>query len=247
MRLQNKIALITGGGGEVGLAAAGRFLGEGASVVLCDYSRESLAAAEAELGDTGGRVRAIQADVRSLAEMERAAAFAVDAFGRVDILLTSAGIARHMPLSEMDFPTWRAVLDINLDGVFTSCKAVVPYMRAQRCGRIVNISSICGRTGRPNVGVNYAASKAGIIGLTMQLAYELGPDNITVNAIAPAALNSRFNDSMPPEMVAKFSEGSRLGRMGEPIEVAHAAVFLASDESAWTTGEVLDMNGGLYY
>lgn len=247
MRLKDKIAVITGGGGEVGLACAHRFLAEGASVLLLDHAQPALDSAAAALPAHAGRVCTMAADVRSLEQMEAAARFAADELGRIDILLTSAGIARHLPVQEMDMENWKAVLAVNLDGVFTACKAVVPYMQRQRYGRIVNISSICGRTGRPNVGVNYAASKAGVIGLTVSLAYELGPQGITVNAIAPAALNSRFNDNMPPEQVAKFAEGSRIGRMGEPLEVAYAAVFLASDESAWTTGEVLDMNGGLYF
>jgi len=247
MRLKDKTVIITGGGGEVGLASAFQFLKEGARVVLLDISDNALDAAASSLQEYQERVRTLKADVRSLAEMAEAARFTVEAFGGIDILLTCAGIARHKPITQMSFESWKEVLDVNMDGVFTACKAVTPHMQRQHYGRIVHISSICGRTGRPNVGVDYAASKAGVIGLTMMLSYELGPDNITVNAIAPAALKGHFNDAMPPEKVAKLVEGSRLGRMGNPVEVAYAAVYLASDEAAWITGEVLDMNGGLYY
>ena len=142
---------------------------------------------------------------------------------------------------------WQAVIDVNLTGVFHSVKSVVPIMKKQRQGHIVLISSIGGRTGRPGVGVNYAASKAGVNGMAMNLAYALGPWNINVNSIAPGPLKGRMFLTMKPEQVEKLSSGCPLGRIGEMSDIAAAIAYLGSDEASWTTGEVLDVNGGLQF
>jgi NAD(P)-dependent dehydrogenase (short-subunit alcohol dehydrogenase family) len=146
----------------------------------------------------------------------------------------------------MTLDDWRWVLDINLTGTFTACKAVVPKMRKAGGGRIVAISSVGGRTGRPRVGVNYAASKAGVDGLVMCLARELGTFNITVNSIAPGPLAGRMTASMPPDDVKRLIGTACIERLGRPDDIASAAVYLASDEAGWVTGEVLDVNGGVY-
>jgi NAD(P)-dependent dehydrogenase (short-subunit alcohol dehydrogenase family) len=247
MRLNNKVAIITGGGGDIGCASAKKFLEEGASVVLVDYNADLLKKAEETFAQYKDKVRIYMANVKHLYEMENAAAFTIKEFGRIDILLTCAGIAKHMPIDQMPVEVWNDVMDTNIDGVFNSCKAVVPEMKKNNYGRIVHISSLGGRTGRPGVGVNYAASKAAVIGLTQLLSYELGPNNITVNAVAPGPLNGRMTATFPPEMVARLKNGVRIERLGLPEEVAYAVVYLASDEAGWTTGEVLDVNGGLYY
>ncbi|MDF2892122.1 MAG: 3-oxoacyl-(acyl-carrier-protein) reductase [Clostridia bacterium] len=247
MRLNNKIAIITGGGGDIGCASAKKFLEEGASVVLVDYNADLLKKAEETFAQYKDKVRIYVANVKHLYEMENAAAFTIKEFGRIDILLTCAGIAKHMPIDQMPVEVWNDVMDTNIDGVFNSCKAVVPEMKKNNYGRIVHISSLGGRTGRPGVGVNYAASKAAVIGLTQLLSYELGPNNITVNSVAPGPLNGRMTGTFSPEMVARLKNGVRIERLGLPEEVAYAVVYLASDEAGWTTGEVLDVNGGLYY
>jgi NAD(P)-dependent dehydrogenase (short-subunit alcohol dehydrogenase family) len=245
MRLENKVALITGGGGDIAAAIARRFVGEGAKVVLTDVDGALLAAARQTLA-AGAAVETVAGDVCRLEDMERAADAAEQAYGRLDILVACAGVIRHLPIDRMTLDDWRWVLDVNLTGTFTACKAVVPRMKNAGGGRIVAISSVGGRTGRPRVGVNYAASKAGVDGLVMCLARELGTFNITVNSIAPGPLAGRMTASMPPEDVKRLIGTACIERLGRPDDIANAAVYLASDEAAWVTGEVLDVNGGVY-
>ena len=247
MRLKDKIAMITGCGGDIGSTSARMFLEQGASVVLVGHHEESLQNTFNQLKEYSLRLRIFVGDVADFDDMRDAAAYTVTEFGRIDILLTCAGIARHMPIDQMTVDIWKLVMKTNIDGVFNICKAVVPYMKEQKYGRIAHVSSIGGRTGRPGVGVNYAASKAAVIGLTQCLSYELGPDNITINAIAPGPLNGRMTGTLQPEFVARLKNGVRIERLGLPEEVAYAAVYLCSDEAGWTTGEVIDINGGLYY
>ncbi|MHB1391515.1 MAG: SDR family NAD(P)-dependent oxidoreductase [Clostridia bacterium] len=247
MRLENKIAIITGSGGDIGGISARLFLEQGASIVLVGFHKETLQETSDQLKEFSTRLRIFVGDVAEYDDMKAAAAYTAREFGRIDILMTCAGIARHMPIDQMPVDIWEIVMKTNIDGVFNACKAVVPYMKNQKYGRIANIASIGGRTGRPRVGVNYAASKAAVVGLTQCLSYELGPDNITVNAIAPGPISGRMTNNLPPEMVDGLKNGVRIGRLGLPAEVAYAAIYLCSDEAAWTTGEVIDINGGLYY
>lgn len=170
----------------------------------------------------------------------------IERWGKVDALVATAGIIRHLPIDEMSEKDWQDVIDINLSGVFHACKAVVPSMKERRYGRIVLISSIGGRTGR-NVGVNYAASKAGVNGIAINLAYTLAPWNITVNSVAPGPLKGRMFESMPKDRQESLAAAIPLKRLGELADAAAAVAYLASDDAAWTTGEVLDVNGGLQY
>ena len=231
MRLQNKVAVFVGGGSEIASAAVKMFIKEGAKALLADYNAQELGKAAA-LADTGDAVQTCVADVRSLADMENAMRSAHEAFGSVDIVVNCAGIILHKPIDEMVPEEWQRVLDVNLTGVFNSCKAATPYMKKQKYGRIVNVSSISGRTARPGNGVNYAASKAGVIALTQTLARELAPWNITVNAVAPGPLKGRMFHGMAPELVENLEKGIPLGRVGEMDEIAYALLFLASDESS---------------
>lgn len=248
-RYTDKVALITGGGGEMARAITQRLLSEGSFVVLFDISQKLLDETVADLEKRGtdiSRIKTITGDVRSYEDNERAAAFSVNTFGKIDVLVTTAGIIRHSSIDEMTEQSWKDVIDINLTGTFYSVKAAVPSMKEQRYGRIVMISSLAGRTGRPGVGVNYAASKAGIIGMTMLLGYELGPHNITVNAVAPGPIKGCMTDS-DPELMTRLRAGTRIQRLGEMTEIAAAVAYLGSDDASWTTGEVLDVNGGLQY
>ena len=165
----------------------------------------------------------------------------------LDTLVATAGIIRHCPIDEMTEAQWQDVVDINLTGVFHAVKSVVPSMKERKYGHIVVISSIGGRTGRPGVGVNYAATKAGVNGLVMCLGYELGPWQITVNSVAPGPLKGKMFAGMTQDRIESLSAGIRLQRMGELSDVAAAIAYLGSDDAAWTTGEVLDVNGGLQY
>ena len=192
------------------------------------------------------KVREYVADARKYEEIEAAVEAAMKEFGRIDILVNCAGILIHKPIDVLTIQEWQDVIDINLTGIFNSCKAVTPGMKERKYGRIVNISSIGGRTGRPGVGVNYAAAKAGIVGLTQTLARELAPWEITANVIAPGPLKGRMFFGMEQHLIDGLIKNIPLGRVGEMGEIAYAILYLASDEAAWTTGEVLDVNGGAY-
>lgn len=215
---------------------------EGAELFLIDVNRQALEAYRNEYP----WARICPADASDYGQMEAAMRRAQEELGRIDILLNVCGIIRHLPIDEMAEEDWQKVIDVNLTGYFHSCKCVVPYMKAERYGRIVNISSLGGRTGRPGVGVNYAASKAGVIGMTQLLARELAPWNITVNAIAPGPLQGEMFSSMTKENQNRLAEGIPLGFLGNMEQIAYGIVYLASDESSYTTGEVLDINGGIY-
>lgn len=167
--------------------------------------------------------------------------------GRPITVANSTLILRHFPIDELTEEQWQDVIDINLTGVYHSVKAAVPYMKEQKYGRVVLISSIGGRTGRPGVGVNYAAAKAGVNGMAMCLGYELGPWNITVNSVAPGPLKGKMFLSLSQDKVDKLSAGVRIPRLGELDDIAAAIAYLGSDDASWTTGEVLDVNGGLQY
>lgn len=246
MRLKDKIAVLIGGASEIAAATGRMFLDEGASLVLVDVSREGLDRVSAQYESAAERVGTFVGDVRSYEQMQDAVAFALKAFGRVDIVVNCAGILIHKPIDVLTVQEWQDVMDINITGVFNACKAVVPSMKRERYGRIVNVSSVGGRTGRPGVGVNYAASKAGIVGLSRTLAKELAPWNITVNVVAPGPLNGRMFLGMAPELIRELEKNIPLGRVGEMDEIAYAILYLASDEASWTTGEVLDVNGGAF-
>lgn len=248
-RFENKIVLITGAG-DIATATAKRLLKEGAKVALVDFSENSLSDAAHMLESEGWGadwVMTRPCDVRSLADCENAAKTVKEKWQRVDVLVATAGILRHFPIDEMTEQQWQDVIDINLTGVYHSVKAVVPLMKEQNYGRIVLISSIGGRTGRPGVGVNYAAAKAGVNGMTMCLGYELGPWNITVNSVAPGPLKGKMFLSLSQDKVDKLSAGVRIPRLGELDDIASAIAYLGSDDASWTTGEVLDVNGGLQY
>ena len=247
MRLQGKKALITGGSGTIGRAIVKIFLKEGADVTVVSFSEEEFERVKGDWDGYMDHVRFFKADVTRLEEMEAAAAFTVQEFGRIDILVVAAGILRHMHLKDMTPEVWQSVIDTNLTGTFNSCKAVYPSMAENHYGRMVLISSLGGRTGRPHAGVNYAASKAGMTGIAMNLAQNLGCDGITVNCVAPGPIESEMMNSQPPEVLKALMAPGAIKRMGTPEEVAWACVYLASDEAGYTTGEVLDVNGGMCY
>lgn len=246
MRLKDKVAVFIGGASEIATATGKKFIREGASLLLADANKEFLNRAFLEYNEGQSRVKALCADARDYEEMQDVMRYAVAEFGKVDIVVNCAGILIHKPIDVLTVDEWNDVLDINLTGMFNTCKAVTPHMKERSYGRIINISSVGGRTGRPGVGVNYAAAKAGVIGLSQTLAKELAPWNITVNVVAPGPLRGRMFLGMAPELVCELERNIPLGRLGTMDEIAHAIVYLASDEAAWTTGEVLDVNGGVY-
>jgi 3-oxoacyl-[acyl-carrier protein] reductase len=244
MELQNLVCAVTGSGKGLGKAIAEKFYAEGAKVVFWD--RSGLAKeVKAAVDPSGERTLYVRADVREEEQVKQAAAQIVAKFGRIDVLVNNAGISRHKPLLDMTVELWDEVVDTNLKGVFLCCKAIAPYMKEIKRGKIVNIASLGGRTGRPGVGINYAASKAGVVGITQLLAKELGPAGIYVNAIAPGPILTEQTKQYPPEVFASWNAGRTIIKDGLPEDVADLATFLASRRSDWITGTTTDINGGI--
>ncbi len=244
--LAGKVALITGASRGIGRAIAEAMAAQGATVVV-NYRRQAEAAAEVVAGveAQGGRALAVAADVSQYSAAHTLVKTALDAFGQIDILVNNAGITRDTLLPLMNEEQWDEVIAANLKSAFNCCKAVVrPMIRRKQGGRIINISSVSGLRGQAGQ-TNYAASKAGLYGLTQSLARELGPRRITVNAIAPGYIPTDLTADLPADLVNKMMEWIPLGRLGEAREVAHLAVFLASDWAAYITGEIIRVDGGL--
>jgi 3-oxoacyl-[acyl-carrier protein] reductase len=252
MRLEGRIALVTGAAGGIGGAVARRFAQEGAALCLAD--RSGTEAVEAAVAAVGGRSIRTAVDVTRRAEMGEAVATTLAAFGRLDILVNVAGIVSLGPAATLAEEEWDRVLDVNLKGTFLACQAVIPAMRRQRYGRIVNLGSVIGKNGgnpRPWIdpaeqdrasNAAYGASKAGVHALTFFLARELAADGITVNAVAPGPVASAMTKDFPATLRALIP----VGRMGHADDVAAAVLFLAGEEAGFVTGEVLDVNGGMW-
>jgi len=243
--LKDKVCLITGAARGLGEAIARRFLDAGARLMLCDVNGEAAEKLAGSLDASRRRVLAQRVDVTAEGDVQAAVDKAVEHFGRIDVLVNCAGIIKHCPIEQMSLEAFESVLRVNLTGIFLCCRAVVPVMKKQGKGKIVNLASIGGRTGRPGVGVNYAASKAGVIGLTQTLAREAGSGGIYVNAIAPGPILTELTKQVGPEVFAKWNAGRAVNKDGLPEDVAAAALFLASDQSDWITGATLDINGGI--
>ncbi|MGD2148892.1 MAG: 3-oxoacyl-[acyl-carrier-protein] reductase [Anaerolineae bacterium] len=245
MDLRDKVAVVTGASRGIGRAIALELAGLGASVVV-NYRSNAGAATEVveAIEAEGGQAVAVQADVGDFEQAARLIKTATETMGRVDILVNNAGTTRDQLLMLMKEDDWDVVLRTNLKSAFNCCKAVARQMVRQRGGRIVNVSSvsgICGQGGQ----TNYSASKAGLIGFTKSLAKELGPRNVTVNAIAPGFVVTDLTADLPEELAEQAIEVTPLRRMGRPEEIAHAVAFLVSDRAAFITGEVLTVDGGL--
>ncbi len=244
--LEGQVCIVTGAARGLGEAIARHLHKAGARLALLDVNAEGLKELAASLDPAGEGTLCVQADVTAEKEVGEAAEKTVSRFGRIDVAANCAGILRHLPIEEMSLEDFERVLRVNLTGTFLVCRSVVPVMKKQGRGKIVNISSLGGRTGRPGVGVNYAASKAGVIGLTQTLAREVGPAGIYVNAIAPGPILTQLTRQAPAEVFARWNAGRAVGKDGLPEDVAQAALFLASSQSDWITGVTLDINGGIY-
>jgi len=245
-RLEGRSALVTGSARGIGFEIAMAFAAEGASVAVADLSQTDSAAAAAEIAaKTGARTAALGLDVSKEEDCVKAVEEAEKLFGKLDILVNNAGITKDNLVLRMKEADFDAVMSVNLKGAFLMSKAAARPMLKARAGRIINISSVVGQTGQAGQA-NYSASKAGLIGLTKSLAREFAPRQVLVNAVAPGFIRTRMTDGLKDEAKAKISELIPLGRMGEPGEVAKAALFLAGNDSAYITGQVLAVNGGLY-
>lgn len=245
MNFAGKTAVVTGGSRGLGRAVCLELAKGGANVVLC-YAGNEAAAGETVVAceALGAKALAVRCDVAKADEVKALMDAAVQAFGRIDILVNNAGITRDGLLMMMKEDDFDAVINANLKGAFLCMKAVSRLMMKQRWGRIVNLSSVVGLRG--NAGqVNYAASKAGVIGMTKSLAKELATRGVTVNAVAPGFIDTDMTAAMPQAAREATLASIPMGRMGAPEDVAKAVAFLASDEAAYVTGQVLAVDGGM--
>lgn len=245
MVLEGKIALVTGASRGIGKAIAITLAQAGAKVVV-NYAGSAAAAQGVveEIQGLGGQAVAVQANVAVTEDVEALVNQTIDQYGGLDILVNNAGITRDTLLMRMKEEDWDLVLDTNLKGVYNCTRAVTKIMMKQRSGKIINIASVVGLTG--NAGqVNYAAAKAGIIGLTKSVAKELAARNITANAIAPGFIETDMTDVLNDDVKTKVLEAIPMKRMGKAEDVAHAVVFLASDAANYITGQTLVVDGGM--
>jgi NAD(P)-dependent dehydrogenase (short-subunit alcohol dehydrogenase family) len=232
------VAVVTGGAGGLGLAIARTLAARGDRIVLWDLDPRVATVAD-EIGGIG-----VQVDVTDEASVARAVATTVNAAGTITILVNSAGITGpNRPVAEYAFADWRRVLAINLDGTFLCCRAVLPIMADAGYGRIVNISSIAGKEGNANAGA-YSASKAGVIALTKSLGKELASQDIRVNCITPAMIETELMSQMTPDFIASMKSKIPMGRLGQPSEVAEMVAWLSSRACSFSTGAVFDISGG---
>ena len=243
--LKGKAAIITGGVRGIGKAIAREFCENGADVLLCYRSNDEQARKTAEeLAGFGTRIELLKGDVVDPETAKAAVAKAKECFGRVDILVNNAGITRDKLLMRMSDTDFTDVISANLNGSFYFLSAAAKVMIKQKSGRIINLSSVAGVKGNPGQ-VNYSASKAGVVGMTMSAAKELGRRGITVNAIAPGFIDTDMTAVMTDDQKAKAAEAISLGRTGKPEDVAKTALFLASDGASYITGQTICVDGGL--
>ena len=242
--LDQQVAVVTGAGRGLGKAIALRFAAEGADVVCLSRSSENAESAAAAVRESGRQAWAIAADVGDSDSVNQAVKQILSEAGKVDVLVNNAGVTRDGLLMRMSEQDWDLVLDTNLKGAFLLTKAFTRPMMKQRKGRIINISSVIGLIG--NAGqVNYAASKAGLIGMTKSVARELASRNITTNVIAPGFIRSDMTSKLKEEQQEAILAGIPLGKMGEPEDIAQAALFLAGPGARYITGQVLTVDGGM--
>ena len=244
-RFDGRIALVTGASRGIGEAIARRLASEGAHVLAAARSADALARVVGEIAATGGKASALALDLADAASIDAAVKSALAAHGEIHVLVNNAGVTEDNLILRMGRDAWDRVLATNLTGVFLLTQAVIKGMVRKRYGRIVNVTSVVGLMG--NAGqANYAASKAGLIGLTMSVARELASRNITCNAVAPGFIATAMTEKMTDAAREAMSTQIPLGRLGAPDDVAAAAAFLASDEAAYITGTVVNVSGGLY-
>ena len=239
-KLNDKVALVTGGGRGLGRAIARTFAGEGARVVVADIDADNAGATAAGLA---GESLALKMDVASKASVQLGFAETLSRFGQLDVLVNNAGILTRSSWETCTEAEWDRVVGINLKGTFLCAQCVIAHMKERRQGAIINMTSVAAKTGGATVGPPYGASKAGISALTLNLARELAPYGVRVNGIAPGVIDTPMTDA--PEHDG-LTATIPLGRKGRPEDIACCALFLASDDASYITGEIIDVNGGLF-
>ena len=245
MELKEKVALVTGAAQGIGKAVALMLARHGADVIVADVNLEKAVETAKEVEASSRAAMAVNVDVTRLSDVEQVVESVLGRFGKIDILINNAGIARDKLILRMTEEDWDAVLDVNLKGTFNCTKAVIKHMSKQRSGKIVNIASVVGEMG--NAGqANYSASKAGVIGLTKTIAREFAQRGINVNAIAPGYIQTPMTDVLPDKAKEQLKRMIPMERLGQPEDVAHAVFFLVSEASSYITGQVLKVNGGIY-
>lgn len=247
LRLTDKIGLVTGAGQGIGRAIALSLSNEGATVAVNDIRPETAERTAQEIRDHGGRAEAFAANVADYAEVEQMVRQIVASLGRIDILVNNAGTSAPAPIQDMTLEQWHRVMDVNLNGVFYCIKATYPLMMKQRYGRIVSIASFAGKRGTLfGDNVSYSTSKSAVMGLTVSLATEAARYGIAVNAVAPGIVETDLLEALPEEKRRRLAEYPLLKRLASVDDIARIVVFLASDATGYVTGEVIDVNGGLY-
>ena len=242
--LTDKVAIITGASRGIGEAIATQLSISGANIILTARNTEGLNTVKDSINAQGRLAEAIVSDVSSMSSLKELTAKTIDKFGRIDILVNNAGITQDNIIMRMKEEDWDSVLNINLKGCFNGIKAVTRPMVKNKWGRIINITSVIGQIG--NAGqCNYAASKAGIIGLTKSMAKELGTRNITVNAVAPGYISTDMTNKLNADLIENMKSFIPLGRLGTPNDVAYLVCFLASEEAGYITGQTFNVDGGM--
>ena len=241
--LDNKVAIITGASQGIGRTIALVFAKSGANVICIARSESKIKELCLEITDQGGQASPIACDVGDGDAFANAIKSVTNEYGKLDILINNAGITRDALLMRMNNTQWDEVLNTNLKGAFYGMKSAIRPMMKNKYGRIINITSIVGLTGNPGQA-NYAASKAGLIGMTQSIAKEVGTRGITVNCIAPGWINTEMTVDLPEDSKKDLLDRIPIGKIGKPEDIAHAAVFLASDEASYITGQTITVDGG---
>ena len=245
MKLAGRVALVTGAAQGIGKAVALLLARNGADIVVSDINLEKAEETANEIRSIGRKALAVKVDVAHWNDVEQMVEVILEKFAKIDILVNNAGITRDKLILRMTEEDWDAVLDVNLKGTFHCTKAVVRHMAKQRSGKIINIASVVGEMGNASQA-NYSASKAGVIGLTKTIAREFAQRGININAIAPGYIETPMTEVLPEKVKEELKKLIPMERLGKPEDVAEAVLFLASEESSYITGHVLNVNGGIY-
>lgn len=246
LRFDGKVAIVTGAGRGMGRAVAQLLAREGARVVVNDINADSASAVTKDIRQSGGEAVSAPGDVSNSSDVKRVVETALSRFNRIDILVNNAGIAETTsPLEDIDDEEWAKIIDVNLKGTFLFMKAVLPHMKKQRSGKIINISSSAGRSTSTFAGAHYTAAKAGVLGLTRHGARESATSNININAVTPGTIETELlYEHASKERIAEEAQKIPLRRLGSPEDEANLVAFLASEESSFITGATIDINGG---